>query len=75
MTSYNGNAIGQQCPVLTKHLINAREIMPFQIPVLLLVVLPFLNQAIYMSNETFHLAHCSFSMDHSTGHWYQLKIP
>lgn len=29
--------------------------MPSQIPVLLLLVLPFLNHAIYMNNETFHL--------------------
>lgn len=33
--------------------------MPSQMPGLLLVVLPFLNHAIDMSNETLHLAHCS----------------
>ena len=74
-TSYNDNVIGQQCPVLTKHLINAREIMPSQMPGLLLVVLPFLNHAIDLSNETLYLAHCSLSMDHSTGPWHHLKIP
>lgn len=53
MASYKGNVFGQQGPVLTKHSINARKIMPSQIPVLLL--LPLLNHVIYMNNGLFTL--------------------